>query len=109
MSLLFYRQKSRQENVLRDSLNLSYFLPPVAFRTPAAGLNDYFMFFNFLKLYFCFFLFPLGGASAAYGPDGAGMGYMMDGSQQMHIRPPGQKKSILTALDITSHTVFDNV
>ncbi|XP_054712307.1 homeobox protein Meis2-like isoform X2 [Uloborus diversus] len=32
-----------------------------------------------------------GGASAAYGPDGAGMGYMMDGSQQMHIRPPGMQ------------------
>ncbi|GBL94455.1 hypothetical protein AVEN_235570-1 [Araneus ventricosus] len=32
-----------------------------------------------------------GGASAAYGPEGAGMGYMMDGSQQMHIRPPGMQ------------------
>ncbi|KAH6926759.1 hypothetical protein HPB50_021469 [Hyalomma asiaticum] len=32
----------------------------------------------------------IGGASAAYGPDG-GMGYMMDGSPQMHIRPPGMQ------------------
>lgn len=44
--------------------------------------------FSFLKS--TFVCFPVGGASAAYGPDGAGMGYMMDGSQQMHIRPPGQ-------------------
>ncbi|XP_076315725.1 homeobox protein Meis1-like isoform X1 [Tachypleus tridentatus] len=29
--------------------------------------------------------------SSAYSPDGAGMGYMMDGSQQMHMRPPGMQ------------------
>ncbi|XP_042908464.1 homeobox protein Meis1 isoform X3 [Parasteatoda tepidariorum] len=32
-----------------------------------------------------------GGAGAAYGPESAGMGYMMDGGQQMHIRPPGMQ------------------
>ncbi|XP_023225218.1 homeobox protein Meis1-like isoform X3 [Centruroides vittatus] len=33
----------------------------------------------------------IGGASTAYSPEGAGMGYMMDGGQQMHIRPPGMQ------------------
>ncbi|XP_023240613.1 homeobox protein Meis1-like [Centruroides sculpturatus] len=33
----------------------------------------------------------LAGGGTPYGPDGAGMGYMMDGSQQMHIRPPGMQ------------------
>ncbi|XP_076359827.1 homeobox protein Meis1-like isoform X1 [Tachypleus tridentatus] len=33
----------------------------------------------------------IGAASAAYSPDGTGMGYMMDGGQQMHLRPPGMQ------------------
>lgn len=33
--------------------------------------------------------FVVSGPSGAYSPDGSGMGYMMDGQQSMHIRPPG--------------------
>lgn len=39
------------------------------------------------------------GPSGAYSPEGAGMGYMMDGQQQMHIRAPGMHN--LSAADAT--------